>query len=195
MERKAKVKRKTLETEIELDLNIDGSGNYDIATSSPFFDHMLASAARHGYFDIIIKAKGDTEVDFHHTVEDIGICMGEGLKKALGDKSGIKRYGGMTIPMSEVLASVFMDICDRSFLVYNVQLKKEKVGEFDIELVNEFFQAFVNHSGVTLHINLLHGNNAHHIIEAIFKAFGRALDEATTLEKRERGIASTKGVL
>ena len=195
MERKARIKRTTLETEIELDLSIDGSGNYDISTSIPFFDHMLAATARHGFFDLTIKARGDTAVDFHHTVEDIGICLGEGLKKALGDKKGIKRYGGMIVPMNEALAQVNMDICDRPFLAYNVPLKKEKTGAFDLDLIKEFFHSFINHSGVTLHINLIHGSNAHHITEAIFKAFGRALDEATSLEKRERGVSSTKGML
>jgi len=195
MERKAKVKRKTLETQIELHFNVDGSGNYDIATSIPFFDHMLASLARHGFFDLTIKAKGDTEVDFHHTVEDIGICMGKALKKSLGDKKGIKRFGGMTVPMDEALVSVFMDISDRPFLIYKVELNKEKVGGFDLELIKEFFQALASHSGITLHINLIHGKNAHHIIEAIFKAFGHALDAATSPEKREEKVTSTKGIL
>ncbi len=195
MKRTARIKRDTLETKIELDLNIDGLGTYDIKTSIPFFDHMLSSTARHGYFDTEIKARGDTEVDFHHTVEDVGICMGQGFKEALGDKSGINRFGGATIPMNEALVSVFLDISNRPYLVYKVPLTKEKVGKFDVELVKEFFQAFTAHCGVTLHINLIHGDNAHHIIEAIFKAFGRALDEATMPAGREGGIASTKGVL
>ncbi|MFH2013279.1 MAG: imidazoleglycerol-phosphate dehydratase HisB [Pseudomonadota bacterium] len=195
MERKAKIERKTSETNIKLDLNIDGSGICGVETSVPFLDHMLSLMAKHGFFDLTIKAKGDTSVDFHHTVEDVGICLGEGFKQALGKKDGIVRYGEASVPMVEAMASVVLDICDRPFLVYNNKLKKGKTGEFDTELIWEFFRAFSSSAGITLHINVMYGKDTHHTIEAVFKAFGRALDKATSIDKRIEGVMSTKGKL
>ncbi len=196
MTRKASLERKTKETDIKVELKIDGTGKYDVKTGIPFLDHMLSLFSRHGLFDLKIRAKGDTEVDYHHTVEDIGIVLGDALKKALGDKKGIKRYGVAFIPMDEALASVSLDISGRPYLVYNVKLpKKAKLKDFDPELAEDFFRSVVNHSGITLHINLIYGRDTHHILEAIFKAFGRALDQATMIDTRIKGIPSTKGRL
>jgi imidazoleglycerol-phosphate dehydratase len=194
-ERKAEIKRTTKETDISLELNIDGTGISDINTGVGFLDHMLTLFSRHGFFDLKIKATGDLEVDQHHTVEDVGICLGQAFAKACGDKAGIRRFGNTTIPMGESLATVVLDLCDRPFLVFNVQLKNQKVGDFDVELVEEFFQAYVNNSGATLHVNLAYGSNTHHVIEAIFKAFGRAMDQATSKDDRIKGVLSTKGML
>ena len=193
--REAKFKRKTKETQIEIAINLDGEGNSKVSTSIPFFDHMLTLFSRHGFFDLEIFAKGDIEVDFHHTVEDIGICLGETLKKALGDKAGIKRYGWAIVPMDESLSLVSIDISGRPHLIYRADLPREKVGGFDTELVPVFFHALTVHSGITLHINLFYGENMHHAIESIFKAFAKALSMAVSKEKREKGIPSTKGVL
>lgn len=195
MGRTASVKRKTSETEIEVDLNLDGEGKYDISTKSPFLDHMLAQLAKHGLFDLKIKAKGDIDIDFHHTVEDVGIVLGETFKKALKDKKGIRRFGSAYIPLDEALALVVVDIAGRPYFVYDVNLPKEKVGDFDVELVEEFFQAFANNCGVTLHIRLICGNNLHHIIEAIFKAFAKAMDQGSSTDDRIKGVPSTKGSL
>lgn len=194
-ERKAEINRTTKETDIKIDLNIDGTGSSSISTSIGFFDHILTLFSRHGFFDLAISAKGDLEVDQHHTVEDVGICLGQAFAKAVGDKAGIKRFGNSAIPMGESLASVIVDLCDRPFLVYNVSIKNSKVGDFDVELIKEFFYAFVNNCGATLHINLAYGSNTHHIIEAIFKAFGRAMDQATSKDERIKGVLSTKGIL
>ena len=193
--RKAKVKRKTKETDIAVEITIDGSGERTIHTSVAFLDHMLELLAQHGLFDIILEAKGDTEVDYHHTVEDIGICLGECFKKALGNLKGIKRYGEATVPMGESLGSVVLDICNRPNLAFNTPLVEGKVGSFDIELVKEFFNAFAQKSGISLHINVSYGDNTHHIIESIFKAFARALDMASTVDERIAGVMSTKGEL
>jgi len=193
--RTATIERKTSETDIFLTLDLDGRGSSEIDTSVPFMDHMLGAVARHGFFDLKIQATGDVEIDAHHTVEDLGICLGEAFKKALGDKSGIRRFGRATMPMHEALASVIIDFSGRPFLVFNVDIPKAKVGEFDTELVEEFFVAFCNHSGANVHVNLAYGDNLHHIIEGIFKAFGRALDEATGLDPRIEGVLSTKGKL
>jgi imidazoleglycerol-phosphate dehydratase len=195
MERKAKIERKTSETDITLELDIDGLGQYNMDTSVPFLDHMLSLMTKHGFFDLKIRARGDTDVDLHHTVEDIGICLGEGFKQALGKKDRIARYGDASVPMVEAMASVVMDISDRPFLVYNTRVQKGKIGEFDIELIWEFFRAFSSSAGITLHINVSYGKNAHHIIEAIFKAFGRALNKATAIDERIKGVLSTKGKL
>jgi imidazoleglycerol-phosphate dehydratase len=196
MTRKASLERKTKETDIKLDFKIDGKGDYDIKTGIPFLNHMLSLFTRHGLFDLKIRAKGDTEVDYHHTIEDIGIVLGDAIKKALGDKKGIKRYGEAAIPMDETLATVSIDISGRPYLIYNVKLpKKAKLKEFDPDLVEDFFRSIVNHSGITLHINLIYGRDTHHILEAIFKAFGRALDQATMIDTRIKGIPSTKGRL
>ena len=195
MSRIANIERVTNETRIRLELNIDGCGKAAICTSVPFLDHMLNLFARHGLFDLTEEARGDIDIDFHHTVEDIGIVLGEAFKKALGDKKGIRRYGQATVPMDETLASVAIDISGRPYLVYHVTLPKVKIGEFDVELAREFFQAFVNHGGLNLHINVMYGDNVHHIIEACFKAVARAMDVATQLDPRIEGVMSTKGVL
>ncbi len=195
MERIASVKRKTSETDIEIDLNLDGEGKFDICTKIPFLDHMLTQLAKHGLFDLKIKADGDVEIDFHHTVEDVGIVLGKTFKKALKEKKGIRRYGSAYTPLDEALALVVADIAGRPYFVYKVDLPKEKIGEFDVELVEEFFQAFANNCGVTLHIRLIYGNNLHHSVEAIFKAFAKAMDQGTSLDKRVKDIPSTKGSL
>lgn len=194
-DRIAEVKRKTKETDISLELNVDGTGISDINTGVGFLDHMLTLFSRHGFFDLKLRAIGDVEVDYHHTVEDVGICLGQAFSKACGSKSGIRRFGSSTIPMGESLASVNLDLCDRPLLIFNVSLEKPKVGDFDVELVKEFFHAFSNNSGATLHINLAYGINTHHIIEAIFKAFGRAMDQSTVIDERIQGVLSTKGTL
>jgi imidazoleglycerol-phosphate dehydratase len=195
MTRTATIERITKETKIKLSLTVDGSGIARICTSVPFLDHMLNLFARHGLFDLDVEACGDIDIDFHHTVEDIGIVLGEAFKKSLGEKKGIRRYGQATIPMDETLASVAVDISGRPYLVYHVNLPKVKIGEFDVELAREFFQAFVNHCGLNLHINVMYGENVHHIIEACFKAFARAMDRACQLDPRVDGVMSTKGVL
>ncbi|MFO7982059.1 MAG: imidazoleglycerol-phosphate dehydratase HisB [Desulfuromonadales bacterium] len=195
MARSATIDRKTRETDISLSIDLDGHAQSEISTSVPFMDHMLVLFARHGFFDLKIEASGDTQIDAHHTVEDLGIVLGEAIRQALGDKSGIRRYGRATVPMHEALASVILDLSGRPCLVYNVEIPKAKVGEFDTELVEEFFTAFCNHAGANVHVNLAYGDNLHHIIEAIFKAFGRAMDEATALDPRIEGVMSTKGKL
>ncbi|MHA6253076.1 imidazoleglycerol-phosphate dehydratase HisB [Oceanobacillus sp. CAU 1775] len=193
--RKFSISRDTTETKIKLDFAIDGTGEGEISTGVGFFDHMLTLLTKHGLFDINVSCDGDLEVDQHHTVEDIGIALGQAFHQALGTKEGITRYATVTVPMDESLATVSLDISGRSFLVFNVEGLKDKVGNFDTELVEEFFLAFTNNAKINLHINLEYGKNSHHIIEAIFKAFGRALDEATLINPRVKGIPSTKGVL
>jgi len=193
--RSATIERITKETSIKLSLILDGSGTATICTSVPFLDHMLNLFSRHGLFDLNVEASGDIDIDFHHTVEDIGIVLGEAFKQALGDKKGIRRYGQSSVPMDETLASVAVDISGRPFMVYHVNLPKVKIGDFDVELAKEFFQAFTNHCGLNLHINVMYGDNVHHIIEACFKAFGRALDVATQLDPRIEGVMSTKGTI
>jgi len=195
MARNATIDRNTTETKIRLNLALDGKGEYDIETGVPFFDHMLAQIARHGFLSLKIRAIGDLEIDAHHTVEDIGICFGEAFKKALGNKRGVRRYGRGTMPMHESLASVVVDFSGRPYLVFNVDLPKAKVGDFDVELVEEFFVAFCNHAGANIHVNLAYGENLHHIVEAIFKALGRALDEASQLDPRIDDVLSSKGKL
>ncbi len=195
MSRTAVVERVTKETSIRLSLGLDGTGESRVSSSVPFLDHMLDLFARHGLFDLQVEARGDTDIDYHHTVEDVGIVLGEALKRALGGKEGIRRYGQATVPMDETLASVVIDLSGRPYLCYNVPLPKVKVGDFDVELVREFFQAFANSGGLNLHVNLLYGENIHHIIEACFKAFARALDGATLIDERITGVLSTKGKL
>jgi imidazoleglycerol-phosphate dehydratase len=195
MRRTANIDRTTKETAIKVSLALDGSGEQQIATGVPFFDHMLTQIARHGFFDLTITAKGDLEVDAHHTVEDVGICLGEAFKRAVGDKAGIRRYGRGTMPMHEALAAVVLDFSGRPFLVWHVELPKAQVGSFDLELVEEFFTAFCNHAGANVHVNLAYGDNLHHIVEAVFKAFARALDEATQIDPRIQGVLSSKGAL
>ena len=191
--RKAKIERKTLETGVDLELVVDGSGEHDISTGIPFFDHMLTHIARHGFFDLKVSATGDTEVDFHHSVEDIGICLGQAFKIALDGYKGIVRYGNALVPMDEALVSVAIDIGGRPHLVFNAKIERAKVGDFDTELVEEFLKAFSNHLGCNLHVNVMYGSNTHHIIEAIFKALAKALDAATMIDKRVTGVLSTKG--
>lgn len=195
MSRSATIDRQTQETQINLCLTLDGCGEACIATPVPFMNHMLTLLSRHGFFDLTVKAEGDVEVDDHHTVEDLGICLGQAFVKALGNKQGIRRYGAATVPMDETLASVHIDFSGRSCLVFNMELPKAKVGSFDVELVEEFFTAFCNHAGANVHVNLVYGSNLHHMIEGVFKAFGRALDEATGLDPRIQGVLSTKGKL
>lgn len=195
MSRKASVERVTKETHIRLSLEIDGRGEAKVCTSVPFLDHMLDLFARHGLFDLEVEAKGDIDIDFHHTVEDIGIVLGSTVKQALGDKLGIRRYGQATVPMDETLASVAIDLSGRPFLVYNVTLPKVKIGEFDVELAREFFQALANNLGATVHVNVMYGDNVHHILEACFKGLARALDQATQVDARIEGVMSTKGKL
>ncbi len=193
--RKAGVSRKTNETEIAVKLDLDGTGLYSIVTGIPFFDHMLSLMSYHSRIDLSLKAEGDIGVDAHHTVEDVGICLGEALRKAIGDAKGIERYGMGLVPMDETLGSVALDLCMRPCLVFHMKMKRSRIGSFDLELVEEFFRAFCNHGGVTLHVNLLYGRNAHHMVEAVFKAFGRALRTAVSLDPRGSRIPSTKGVL
>ena len=195
MARTATINRSTKETSIKLSLELDGRGEHQIESGVPFFDHMLTQIARHGFFDLQLVAKGDLEIDAHHTVEDVGICLGEAFKKALGDKTGIRRYGRGTMPMHEALAAVILDFSGRPFLVFNVPLPKAQVGNFELELVEEFFTAFCNHSGANVHVNLAYGDNLHHIVEAVFKAFARALDDATQFDSRIEGVLSSKGSL
>jgi imidazoleglycerol-phosphate dehydratase len=193
--RKAEERRKTKETDVVLRLNLDGSGKHSIKTGIPFFDHMLSLLAYHSRMDLSLKAKGDIGVDAHHTVEDVGICLGDGIRKAVGEAKGIQRYGMATIPMDESLVTVAMDFSMRSCLVFQMKLRRTKIGTFDPELVEEFFKALCNHARITLHINLLYGRNSHHMVEAVFKGFGRALREAVSFDERAPQIPSTKGIL
>lgn len=194
-ERKGEYKRKTSEAKIETKIDLDGKGISNLQTEIYFLNHMLALFACHGLFDLEVKARGDLEVDYHHTVEDVGICLGEAIKNALQDKKGIKRYGFIILPMDESLVQVALDLSGRGQLIYKVQFEQERVGSFEVNLVEEFFRALSYHTGMTLHINLLYGKNPHHIIEAIFKAFGKALDEATSQDNRLDDVFSTKGII
>ena len=195
MARCAEIKRKTAETQISVKLNLDGEGKCDIATGIGFLDHMLTLLAKHSFMDLTVKAKGDLEVDSHHTVEDIGIVLGEALREALGDKAGIHRYGNCFIPMDETLAQACLDFSGRPFLVFGAEIPKIKLGNYDTEMTEEFFRAVAVHCGLTLHIRVLYGSNVHHIIEAIFKAFARAVAEAAAVDPRVKGVMSSKGVL
>jgi imidazoleglycerol-phosphate dehydratase len=195
MERKAEINRKTSETEIRLSIDLDGTGASDLASSIPFLDHMLNLFARHSGVDLMIQGKGDTQIDDHHLAEDLGICLGEAVKKALGDKGGLNRYGSVQLPMDETLCSVAMDISGRPYLVYHSTLKDRKIGGFDSSLLREFFKAFTDHSGITLHINVLYGRNTHHMAEAIFKAFAHAFKQAVMCQSQQSGVLSTKGSL
>ena len=194
--RSAKVSRNTLQTQISVELNLDGSGQAKFDTGLPFLDHMLDQIARHGLLDINISAQGDLHIDAHHTVEDIGITLGQAFNQAVGDKKGLRRYGHAYVPLDESLSRVVLDISGRPGLVFNCEFVRDSIGEFDVDLINEFFQGFVNHALVTLHIDNLAGNNAHHQAETIFKAFGRALRMALELDPRMVGVMpSTKGTL
>jgi imidazoleglycerol-phosphate dehydratase len=195
-QRTAEVERNTLETQIKITVNLDGTGETSFQTGVPFLDHMLDQIARHGMIDLKIKAKGDLEIDAHHTVEDIGITLGQAVSKALGDKKGIVRYGHSYVPLDESLSRVVIDFSGRPGLFYDVKFPRASIGGFDVDLFREFFQGFVNHANVTLHIDSLKGSNAHHVAETIFKALGRAIRMATTADPRMAGIMpSTKGSL
>ncbi len=193
MKRYSLIKRQTSETDISIELNIDGSGNFKIDTPIGFFNHMLEQLAKHGKFDITLKAKGDVHVDFHHLVEDVGICLGKAFYEACGDFIGIKRFSSISVPMDDSLSNVTIDISNRPFLVYNVKKLKEKIKDFDTELFEEFFRAFVSNFRCNLHINNFYGSNSHHIIESIFKAFALSLNDA--LQIVDSSVPSTKGVL
>ena len=195
MGRTGTVERKTKETEIIVSVDIEGSGKAEIETGMPFFNHMLDSFSRHGLFDIRLQARGDLQVDYHHTVEDVGLALGEVFKKALGDKQGIRRFGEASCPLDETLAKVVIDLSGRPYLSYNVKIRPGRVGSFDTDLPHEFYAAFANQLGMNLHIDVIRGENPHHIIEACFKAFARAMDMATGLDERITGVLSTKGSL
>ena len=197
MSRTAVIDRKTTETHITIRLDLDGRGEHAVATGMPFLDHMLAQVARHGHFDLSLEATGDLAVDFHHTVEDLGIALGEAVSQALGDKAGIVRYGAARVPMDDALASIVVDLSGRPFLVFQApQLKGGRVGDFDLDLVREFFQGLTNHLRANLHLQVEYGQNLHHMVEAAYKALGRALDRATGLDSRLSGVVpSTKGSL
>ena len=194
--RQAEIHRKTNETEISVFLDIDGSGNSNIDTGVPFLDHMLHQISSHGLFDLNIKAIGDTEIDDHHTNEDVGIALGKAFSESLGDRKGINRFGHFLAPLDEALIQITLDCSGRPHLSYNLKIQSSKIGSYDTELVREFFIAFVNNSGITLHINQIQGVNAHHIVEATFKAFSRAMRMATEIdERRSETIPSSKGML
>ncbi|HXG51204.1 MAG TPA: imidazoleglycerol-phosphate dehydratase HisB [candidate division Zixibacteria bacterium] len=195
MGRTASTERKTKETEIRVAVEIDGTGRARVQTGIPFLDHMLDSFARHGFFDLELDAKGDLAVDYHHTVEDVGLALGQTFKEALGAKHGIRRFGEASCPLDEALARVVVDLSGRPYLSYNVKIRPGRVGDFDTDLPHEFFAAFANQLGMNLHIDLVRGENPHHIIEAIFKAFARAMDMATQIDGRVEGVLSTKGSL
>ena len=193
--RRATVERATKETEISATIAVDGSGRADVATGVPFLDHMLDSFARHGFFDIEVRARGDLDVDQHHTVEDVGLTLGQALREALGDKAGIRRFGDAACPLDEALVRVVVDLSGRPYLVYDVAIEQARVGDFDTMLVHDFLLAFVNQVGMNLHVDLVRGRNPHHIIEASFKALARAMDFATQVDSRVTGVLSTKGSL
>lgn len=195
MARQAVIQRTTRETSINLSLDLDGRGRAEVATGLGFFDHMLTHVAFHGYFDLGLEAQGDLHVDPHHTVEDVGICLGLALRQCLGDRQGLVRYGNAFVPMDEALAQVVVDLSNRPLLVVNAARRPGSVGQFDGQLAEEFWRALAMNAGLTLHVRLLYGDNDHHMLEAAFKALGRALDQATSLDSRARGVASTKGVL
>jgi len=195
MGRKAKVERKTKETEVLVELNLDGSGKHQVKTSIPFLDHMLSLFSAHGLLDLKIRARGDREVDDHHTAEDIGICLGMALKQGLGGKEGIHRYGSAFVPMDESLASVHLDLSGRPCLVFDLPFRRRKIGDFDSELVKEFFQALANNAAITIHARVAYGSNGHHMVESLFKALGRALRQAVSRDERMKGVPSTKGRL
>lgn len=194
MARKAEVERTTKETTISISWDLDGAGEYKIATGIPFFDHMLDLFAKHGLFDLAVTAKGDTDVDNHHTVEDVGIAMGKALREALGGMEGIKRYGNALVPMDEALCMTAVDVSGRSAFILKGRLQG-RTGGFDVDVVKEFLQAFANEAKLTLHVNLLYGSNLHHKVEAVFKSFARALKAAVEKDDRIKGVLSTKGVL
>jgi imidazoleglycerol-phosphate dehydratase len=194
-ERRAQIERNTGETQIELDFTVDGEGRSELETGVPFLTHMLDLFTKHGHFNLMVDAKGDIEVDDHHTTEDIGICLGHVLKEALGDKKGIRRYGNAFVPMDETLAQVVVDLSNRPHLEFRAEFPSQKVGTFDVELVHEFMWKLALEARMNLHIIVHYGHNTHHMIEAVFKALARALDEATSIDERVKGVPSTKGML
>lgn len=193
--RTANVSRKTRETDITVSLGLDGRGTADIDTGVPFLNHMLDSFARHGFFDLVVHARGDLEIDQHHTVEDVGLTLGQALRDALGDKVGIRRFGDASCPLDEALVTTVVDLSGRPFLAYNLKIRHARVGDFDIELLHDFMLAFTNAAMMNLHLNQVQGRNPHHIIEATFKSMARALDFATQVDPRVVGVLSTKGAL
>lgn len=193
--RSASITRKTKETAIELVVNVDGAGRYDVQTGVPFLNHMLELFTRHGFFDLTVRATGDVEVDDHHTVEDVGLTLGQAFKQALGGKEGIRRFGEATVPLDEALINVVVDLSGRPFFAYDLKTRQTRIGSFDVELIHDFLLAFVNEIGMNLHVRMLAGRNPHHIIEATFKGMARALDLATQRDPRVRGVLSTKGTL
>ncbi len=193
--RSASIERKTKETEINVELNLDGTGEYEITTGIAFFDHMLESFARHGAFDLRIAAKGDLAVDTHHTVEDVGITLGQAVREALGSAAGIRRYGGISLPMAESKVDVALDISNRPYLVYRVALTNDRIGNFDASLTEDFLYAFSQNAGIDLHVELCYGKNPHHVVEAVFKGLARALRAAVELDPRMKGLPTVKGAL
>ena len=193
--RTAAVTRRTKETDIRVEVKLDGQGRYDVKTGIPFLDHMLEILARHGFFDLTVRASGDLDVDYHHTVEDVGLVLGQALRDALGDKAGIRRFGEATVPLDEALVSTVVDLSGRPFLAYAVKITQAKIGAFDVELIHDFLLALTNQVGMNLHVRMATGRNPHHIVEAIFKSLARALDVATQRDPRVQGVLSTKGSL
>ncbi len=193
--RKADVQRKTNETDIHLSIQIEGKGQYEVSTGVPFLDHMLELFTRHGFFNLSLQASGDTAVDDHHTVEDVGLALGQALREALGDKHGIRRFGEASVPLDEALVSCVVDLSGRPFLAYNLEIQQDRVGNFSTELIHDFFLALTNQVGMNLHLNMTQGRNPHHIIEAGFKAFARSLSSAVEYDPRVQGVLSTKGTL
>ncbi len=193
--RTATVTRTTKETDVRMTLALDGGGRYEVSTGVPFLDHMLELFARHGFFDLTLQAKGDLDVDQHHTVEDVGLVLGQALREALGDKAGIRRFGEATVPLDEALVQTVVDLSGRPFFVYDVKIAQQKIGQFDVELIHDFLLALVNQAGMNLHVRMLSGRNPHHVIEATFKGLARALDAATRRDARVAGVLSTKGTL
>ncbi len=195
VKRVASVERKTRETEVNVEIDLDGSGEYEVATGIPFFDHMLESFARHGLFDLRLRAKGDLSVDTHHTVEDVGITLGQALRDALGSATGIRRFGTQVLPMAEAKVEVSVDVSNRPYLVYRVELENDRIGEFDVSLVEDFLYAFSQNAGLDLHVERRYGRSPHHVVEAVFKGTARALREAVALDPRESGLPTVKGAL
>ena len=193
--RKADIQRKTNETDIRLSIQLEGEGQYEVSTGVPFLDHMLELFTRHGFFNLSVQASGDIAVDDHHTVEDVGLALGQALREALGDKHGIRRFGEASVPLDEALVSCVVDLSGRPFLAYNLEIQQERVGNFSTELIHDFFLALTNQVGMNLHLNMTQGRNPHHIIEAGFKAFARALSSAVEHDPRVQGVLSTKGRL
>jgi imidazoleglycerol-phosphate dehydratase len=193
--RRATVARKTKETDIELTLVVDGRGRYEVETGIPFLNHMLELFARHGFFDLTVRASGDLDVDYHHTVEDVGLTLGQALRDALGEKSGIRRFGEATVPLDEALVTTVVDLSGRPFFVYDVKIEQAKIGVFDVELIHDFLLAMTNQAAMNLHVRMASGRNPHHIVEASFKSLARALDLATQRDPRLAGVLSTKGIL